>query len=75
MHFDAEALTLRFANRDELDRFHHELTDLLRRAVVAAAVPGEAAAVGVAHAQSEMLKYTAVTGALNALRGRLRDGA
>lgn len=70
MRFDADALTLRFASRDELDRFHNDLTDLLRRAIVDGATKD--AFEGVAHAKGEMKRYAAVTRALNALRGQLR---
>lgn len=71
MRFDPDALTLRFASRDELDRFHHDLTDLLRRALADGATkdPHES----VANAKGEMRRYATVTRALNALRGQLRD--
>ncbi len=73
MKFDAGSLTLRFASRDELERFHQDLTDLVRLAVLADAVKGEAAATGVAHAKDAMRRFATATRALNALRGQLRD--
>lgn len=73
MRFDPDALTLRFGSRDEIDRFHRDLTALLRAAIAAGAAQAEDPAEGAAHAQETMRAYATVTRALNALRGGMRD--
>lgn len=73
MRYDGDALTLRFASRDELDRFHRDLSDLLRRAIREGAAATQTAEEGAAHARDEMRRYATVARALNALRGSLRD--
>lgn len=73
MRFDPDALTLRFGSRDELDRFHRDLTDLLRHVVSEGANTADPAE-GAARAQDAMRRYATITRALNALRGKLREG-
>ncbi|MFO0630049.1 MAG: hypothetical protein U0325_31100 [Polyangiales bacterium] len=53
MRYDPESLTLRFASRDELDRFHRDLGDLLRRAVTAGVTPDEDPVVGATGARRD----------------------
>lgn len=73
MRYDPDALTLRFANREELDRFHRDLSELLRRAVTDGVTPDEDPLVGAARAREAMRAFAAATRALNAIRGRLRE--
>lgn len=73
MRYDPDSLTLRFASRDELDRFHRDLGDLLRRAVTEGATPDEDPVVGATRARDAMKAFATVTRALNAIRGPLRE--
>lgn len=75
MRFDPTGLSLRFGSREELDRFHHDLSDLLRRVIVEGMTTRTAAVDGAMQAREEMRRYVTVTRALNALRQQLRGGA
>lgn len=70
MKYDPSTRALRFASDQELDRFHAEVTALLRDAVSEASRHGDAQAGRVA-AQSVFRDFACVLRTLNALRPHL----
>lgn len=71
MKYDPDAHALQFTNEDEVNRFHAELTSLLRVAVTSVSRHGEAEQ-GKAAAQGVFKEFAAVMRALNALRKHLQ---
>ncbi|MBI5513350.1 MAG: hypothetical protein HY909_06245 [Deltaproteobacteria bacterium] len=70
MKYTDQDRALRFASEDELQRFHADLTELVREATVSATrgVPVEEATV---RARDVLRRYATVVRALNALRRSL----
>jgi hypothetical protein len=68
--YDPQTRTLTFASDDEVERFHAEITALLREAVVSVSKHGEAEQ-GKAAAQGVFKQFGAVMRTLNAFRRHL----
>jgi hypothetical protein len=68
--YEPTTRTLEFGSQDEVERFHTELTALLREAVTSASRHGDASA-GKQAAQAVFKDFAAVMRALNALRRHL----
>lgn len=71
MKFDPDSRSLRFGSPEELDRFHRELSILVREATVSAHAGEKDAQAARALSQEVLRKYGAVMRALNALRAHL----
>ena len=67
MKYDDDGEALRFGSREELRRFHDELTSLVRTATVAAS-RGADVDEGVERARAVMRQHATVLRALNAMR-------
>ncbi|MDO9019868.1 MAG: hypothetical protein Q8S73_26240 [Deltaproteobacteria bacterium] len=74
MKYDASTRTLQFTSDQEVDRFHAEVTALLRDAVSAASHHGDARA-GKLAAQAVFRDFASVLRALNVLRRHLDRSA
>lgn len=70
MRYDPDARSLSFTHAEEAERFHAEVTALLREAVTAASRHGDAEA-GKAAAREVFKQYASVLRCLNAMRDHL----
>jgi len=71
MKFDPDSRSLRFASTEELERFHGELSALMREATVAASSTEKDAEAARARSQEVLRTFGVVMRALNALRQHL----
>jgi hypothetical protein len=71
MKFDPDSRSLRFGSAEELERFHRELSDLVRRATVAVSSTEKDAEAARARSQEVLRAFGVVIRALNALRAHL----
>ena len=71
MKFDPDSRSLRFGSADEVERFHRELSALVRQATVAVSSTEKDAEVARERSQEVLRTFAAVVRALNALRAHL----
>jgi len=71
MRFDPDSRALRFASTEELERFHHELSALVRQATFAAHSSEEDAEAARALSREVFREFSVVMRTLNALRKHL----